>query len=269
MNKLPSSVAALPKSRFHIAVQLVLMTWFAAFGGQAFAWGKVAHQVVATLAASKLTPSARSEVDRLLALEVGATLQSISTWADEHRNPATGSWHYVNFPKGSCSYDAARDCPDGRCVVGAIEKQLEILASKGDDQSRMKALKYVVHFVADVHQPLHAGFAEDRGGNLYQVQFGGKGTNLHAIWDSGLVRGSYSDAETFAGKLAAAQTLAGRTDLSVVHAAQESCEIVSLPDFYPGRHIGQEYSERFVPLMEQRLVAAGARLSGLLNNALK
>ncbi len=64
------------------------------------------------------------EIDKLLALEPGATLESISTWADEHRNPATAAWHYINFPKGTCSYAAARDFPDGNCVVAAIDKQL-------------------------------------------------------------------------------------------------------------------------------------------------
>lgn len=85
-----------------------------------FAWGKEGHQVVANLAATQLTAKARAEVDRLLALEPGAILQTISTWADEHRNPQTASWHYVNFPRDTCAYDAARDCPDGNCVVGVI-----------------------------------------------------------------------------------------------------------------------------------------------------
>lgn len=83
----------------------------------AFGWGKEGHQVVANMAETQLSAKARAEVDRLLALETGATL-SISTWADEHRSPTTGSWHYVNFPRDTCTYDALRDCPDGNCVVG-------------------------------------------------------------------------------------------------------------------------------------------------------
>jgi hypothetical protein len=254
-------------------VQLFVITLLAIFASNAFAWGKVGHHVVATLAAAQLTSNARAEVDRLLAMEPGSTLQSISTWADEHRNPATASWHYLNFPRETCSYDAARDCPDGKCVVGAIERQLKILASKGDDENRLKALKYVVHFVADVHQPLHAGFGDDRGGNSYQVQFGGKGTNLHAVWDSGLMRLGEEGVEAFAGRLGAARQVGSLNgtalNLSVVNAAEESCRIVAGPDFYPGRHVGQEYPDRFVPVMEQRLVAAGGRLAGLLNKALK
>ena len=85
-----------------------------------FAWGVDGHRTIALIAQETLTPKARAEVDRLLTLEPGATMASVSTWADEHRNPATIKWHYVNFPRTSCEYDERRDCPDGSCVVGAI-----------------------------------------------------------------------------------------------------------------------------------------------------
>ncbi len=151
-------------------------------------WGSQGHQVVANLAQAQLSAKAKREVDRLLALEPVDTLSSISTWADEHRSPATAAWHYVNFPKNSCSYFAERDCPDGKCVVAAIGRQRDTLASTATDEVRLRALKYLVHLVADVHQPLHAGYGEDRGGNSYQLQAFMRGTNLHAFWDSGLIR---------------------------------------------------------------------------------
>ncbi len=123
-----------------------------------------------------------------MALEPDETLASISTWADEHRNPASAPWHYVNFPKDSCTYDPERDCPDGKCVVDAIAKQLEILSSGAANDKRLLAFKYAVHLVADVHQPLHAGYLEDRGGNTYQLQAFMRGSNLHALWDTGLIK---------------------------------------------------------------------------------
>ena len=84
-----------------------------------------------------------TEVDPLLALEPGATLASISTWADDTRTPSTAAWHYVNLPRDSgCRYDAARDCPDGQCVVAAIERQHKVLMSTAPDVDRLKALKY-------------------------------------------------------------------------------------------------------------------------------
>jgi len=146
------------------------------------AWGSEGHRLIAEVAESQLTATARAEVNRLLALEPGSTLGSISTWADEHRSPATAALHYVNFPRGGgCRYEPGQNCVNGACVVGAIERQTAVLASNAPDEARLKALKHVVHFVADVHQPLHAGFADDAGGNTYQLQAFRRGTNLHAL----------------------------------------------------------------------------------------
>lgn len=188
---------------------------------QAMAWGTEGHQVIASLAAAQLSAKARTEVVRLLALEPGATLSSISTWADERRNPSTGAWHYVNFPRDTCTFDAQRDCPDGSCVVGAIEKQLEILASGAPEEARLRALKYVVHFVGDIHQPLHAGYYDDKGGNKYQLQAFMRGSNLHALWDTGLIRNLSEDADALSARLLKSGTPSKASDLNVVHAAQE------------------------------------------------
>jgi nuclease S1 len=229
----------------------------------AHAWGTQGHQVIANLAYVQLTIKAKAEVDRLLALEPGATLASISTWADETRNKTTAPWHYVNFPRDTCTYDAARDCPEGQCVVGAIDKQLAILASTGPGEKRLNALKYIVHLVADVHQPLHAGYADDRGGNTYQVQAFGRGTNLHAMWDSGLIENMRLDTAAMTTKLLAMPIHAD--DLNAAHAAEESCRIVGTQGFYPERKVGPEYVERFTPVMEKQLAAAGVRLAAILN----
>ena len=191
LSKSPTAIAMYTTTIFRASVAIAT----ALLVSNAFAWGKEGHQVVASLAETQLSAKAHAEVDRLLALEPGATLQSISTWADEHRNPATGPWHYVNFPRNTCTYDAARECPDGNCVVGAITKQLEILSSSAPDDVRLKALKYVVHFEADVHQPLHTGYADDKGGNGYQLQAFMRGSNLHSFWDSGLIKNLNEDVD--------------------------------------------------------------------------
>lgn len=82
-----------------------------------------------------------------------------------------------------CSYERVRDCADGRCVVEGIERYVAVLRSKASDAERLVALKYVVHLIVDVHQPLHLGLREDKGGNLAQVQAFGRGSNLHRVWD--------------------------------------------------------------------------------------
>lgn len=233
-----------------------------------FAWGSQGHQVVALIAEAKLSPTAKNEVDRLLAREPGQTLASISTWADEHRNPATAAWHYVNFPRDTCQYVADRDCPDGRCVVGAIERQLDVLKSSESQERKLLALKYVVHFVADVHQPLHAGYADDRGGTQYQLQAFMRGSNLHALWDSGIIKSLNEVPDAMAVRLSRTSSNTSDVDTSAVQAAQESCAIVGTPGYYPERRVGQDYIDRFKPVLESRLLLAGRRLGRLLNRAL-
>jgi hypothetical protein len=230
---------------------------------QALSWGAEGHQVIAKPAEAQLTPKARGEVSRLLALEPDATMASISTWADEHRNPATATWHYVNFPRDNCTYAAERDCPDGKCVVGAINKQAEILGSNAPDDKRLLALKYVIHFVSDVHQPLHAGYGDDRGGNTYQLQAFMRGSNLHAVWDTGLIRYLNQDADSLTARLSKAGMSEATFD--TVKAAEESCRIVAKPSFYPGRLVDAPYIQEYTPVVEQRLRLAGARLAALLN----
>lgn len=231
--------------------------------GSAFAWGNEGHQIVALIAERNLTVAAKSKVDALLALEPGSTLASISTWADEHRSPATASWHYVNLPKGDCHYDAARDCPDGNCAVEAIEKQVANYRSNARPLERLKALKYIVHFVGDIHQPLHAGYAEDKGGNTYQIQAFGRGTNLHALWDTGMLQAIEPDATILARQLGAEPSVSA--NLVPAQWAEESCQIVGQADFYPPRQLPEKYVDVYGPTLKLRLGMAGLRLAAILN----
>jgi hypothetical protein len=246
-----------------------LMLFWYCWSTPALAWGSAGHQIVAGMAEKRLGKAARAEVKRLLALEPGQTLASISTWADEHRNAQSASWHYVNLPRGDCAYSPQRDCPDGHCVVAVIERQAQILASDATDAQRLLALKYLVHFVADVHQPLHAGYADDRGGNSWQLQAFGRGTNLHALWDTGLLQNLGDDAQSIAARLDNRLMPGGNAPWTAAQAAQESCRIVASPGFYPGRFVDAGYLEIFRPVIEDRLVLAAVRLADLLNRLLR
>jgi len=233
------------------------------------AWGVQGHQVVAAVAWQGLSPAARYQATRLLALEPGQTLVSVATWADEHRGPADAPWHYLNFPRGQCRFDAARDCPDGQCVVGAIERQRDILASKATDAERLQALKYLVHFVADIHQPLHAGYQDDRGGNTVQLRFLMRGSNLHALWDKGLIEQMGLDNEALIATVHARPLVAASALPTAVDMAEESCRIVAQPGFYPQGDPSAAYVASMTPLVLQRLALAGQRLAALLNQALQ
>jgi hypothetical protein len=233
----------------------------------AHAWGREAHRLVADLAMEQLTPAARVEADRLLALEPGASLASVSTWPDEFRSPTSSAWHYVNFRQGEpCGYSEVM-CPGGACIVAAIDRQGKLLASSAPGEERLKALKYIVHFVADLHQPLHAGFLEDRGGNQYQVQSFGRGSNLHAAWDVGLIENWPGGIEQLKQQVRARRAVdAGGTPADW---AEESCRIVSAPAFYPqGRVIEVDYQQRWAQTVIERLAHAASRLAQGLNVSL-
>jgi hypothetical protein len=225
------------------------------------------------IAETQLSPKARSGVERLLALEPGATLVSISTWADEHKNRATAPWHYINLPRGNCTYDRPRDCPDGNCLVEALRRQIEFLGSNATEEKRLQALKYVVHLVGDVHQPVHAGYSDDKGGNLYQIHSSGRGTNMHALWDSGLIKSLGEAPGVLAARLSKGlgeDRVGGATNnFDPVQAIEESCRIIGQEGFYPGHKVGSDYSNQYVLILERQLALAGTRLANLLNQLLK
>ncbi|UNK58078.1 S1/P1 nuclease [Pseudoxanthomonas daejeonensis] len=242
------------------------------------AWGALGHRLVARLAEDGLTPQARAGVARLLQGETEPTLAGIATWADELRgnDPALGKrsarWHYVNIGGDDCAYQAARDCPGGDCVVAALETQARILADPArTDAERRQALKFVVHFVGDAHQPLHAGHAGDRGGNDYQVNWRGKGSNLHSLWDSGMLNAQGLEEDAWLARLRALPAPAPVSPLPARAPqawAEQSCRLVIAPGFYPPGHvIDDAYVAAHLPAAETQLRLAGARLAATLNTA--
>lgn len=264
--------------RYFLAACSAALTAF--FSPVAAAWGPVGHRIVAELAERQLTPTAQKEIQTLLANESEPHLAGIANWADEIRNdPAqkelfdmTKRLHYVNFPKNDCHYKPERDCRDGQCVVAAIEHYRTIL---GDHRlkisTRNEALKFLVHFVGDIHQPLHAGRADDRGGNTYQINYHGEGWNLHSVWDSLLIESHSTDAHGYADELVAMKSkkVMGESNGSPADWAMQSCRLIEGKHIYPNSHvINDHYLDHFRPVAEQRLREAGDRLAELLNAVL-
>ncbi len=241
------------------------------------AWGPKGHRLVARLAEARLSPDARSEVLRLLAVERQESLADIANWADELRqnDPDLGRrsarWHFVNIGEHDCRYDAARACPGGDCIVEAIRAQSAILADRTrSDRERLQALKFVVHLVGDVHQPMHAGYARDRGGNTVQVNYRGRGSNLHALWDSTLLNAHSEDAYylRLRGERPR-RSQAADASLSPERWAERACRIVTRPGVYPASaRIGEDYIERHRPIAEEAIRQAGDNLARLLDRTL-
>ena len=245
----------------------------------ASAWGPQGHRLVAELAWQQLTPQAKAQIEPLLRGEPDPTLPGVANWADQLRSadPDLGrrsaSWHYVNIGGDGCVFSQPRDCSKGNCVVDTIPAQAQLLADASQPAAaRAQALKFLVHFIGDIHQPLHAGHAEDKGGNTVQINFQGKGSNLHRLWDSGLLNTAELDDSRYLQRLRADSvdpvktTVSGSLTTRAASWAEQSCAIVVTPGFYPARaKVGDAYVTQWLPVAEQQLRLGGNRLASVLN----
>jgi len=244
------------------------------------AWDATGHAIVAILAEERLTPQTRAAVTALLD---GQSMADVSSWPDQVRNQQTAPWHYVNIEIEETQYEPSRHCPNRQCVIAQIERFRATLADGSiDTAKRQRALKYLVHFVGDLHQPLHAGQNHDRGGNDVQVEFLGQAINpftkqpwnLHQVWDNGLLDRYAPDmsqaVERVNGWLAR-QEEAALAQGSVVDWVLESHDQARdhAYVFSPDRHLGEAYLQDNLPVVEAQLARAGVRLAAMLNRALE
>ncbi|MEQ8820672.1 MAG: S1/P1 nuclease [Sumerlaeia bacterium] len=176
------------KSVFSItALTLALLTLMPA---SLFAWGRDGHAIVGLIAEAHLTPEAKAAVAELL--EPGESLATVASWADEVRpdRDHTRPWHYANWTLTSPTptYDLLTEQPEGN-VVWAVQANAERAFNPAEPKlNRQEALKFAVHFVGDMHQPLHLGMEADRGANSVYVSWEGESSNLHRTWDSSVIR---------------------------------------------------------------------------------
>jgi nuclease S1 len=266
------------KFRRSKTLRVVIATTLAAsmMASPVWAWGRVAHRVAGKITEARLTPAAKAAVAALL--EPGESIDNVSTWADDYRRDhrESGPWHYINIPITEPRYDA-KFVPEEGCVVTKIDEFRKILAdAKAPRAERQKALKFVIHFVQDMHQPLHVGHRGDRGGNDTQVQFFDNGTNMHSVWDSGLIEhANKTEAEwvaalskTITTELADSWSKGGPPDW-----ANESLDIARGAYLFPpantelkkGAKLYQPYQDANLPLAERRVTQAGVRLAWILN----
>lgn len=171
--------------RLYYLSWLLLFTTQSAFGF--VDWGKTGHHIIAKVAETRLTKTAHAKISDLLA---SASLVEVSSFADEIRSKPTyrkyASWHYVNIPDGQ-SYRAGKKNPKGDLIQAITHCINQIKRSESSREEKAFFLKLLIHFVGDAHQPLHVGRANDRGGNTIRLQWFGKQTNLHRIWDNHLI----------------------------------------------------------------------------------
>jgi hypothetical protein len=246
------------------------------------AWGPEGHHVTVILAEKHLTPDTAAQVKMLLGSE---SLLDASVWADNYRHdhPETGPWHYIDIPLQDTTIDLRRECPSGDCVLAKTETFLAVLKdTHADHTAKAEALRYVIHFVGDLHQPLHDQDNNDKGGNARLVQLGthvpppGLTDNLHWLWDTGLIERVNSNdqalAEIIRLKITDADLTAwaqgGVEDwILEAHRLAQTAAYQGLGSANPAV-ITPEYERQADQVIETQLARAGVRLAFLLNKAL-
>jgi hypothetical protein len=264
-------------------IALVVIAAAVVMPSVAWAWGNEGHEVVALIAASELSPAAKAQVEQLLGGDAASAMADVSTWADKIRRdrPETGPWHYVNIQITSAGYDAARDCPNDACVVAQVQRDAAIVGDRTLAQPvRAEALRFLIHFVGDLHQPFHAGDNHDRGGNEVRVVLNGENKNLHAVWDTAVVEALGDDPGTVAPALEGQITVEEKRQWSqgsVVDWANQSFQIAKTKIYatLPGSGgtdapviLLPDYPHREADVTRTQLERAGVRLATLLNKEL-
>lgn len=238
-----------------------------------------------------MTPDAHAQATTLLGGGQDIFVAA-ATWADEIRSarPETYNWHFVDIPVGSEHYDAARDCPPtdkGDCVIAEIARaKVEVVDTGRSIELRGESLKYLIHFVGDLHQPLHAIDNKDRGGNDVKVLAlrgdEGRNTNLHAAWDTGLINLSDETEAARAERLLSKplEIHPGDLDLDPVKWAEQSHDLArrvtyAYPSFSPTGPgpdlvtLDEAYRTHAAAAIDHQLALGGYRLAALLNAILK
>lgn len=274
-----------------------------------FAWGPEGHGLVAAIAEAHLEQHPKVEVLRLLGAEKLTHLDEISSWADAVRDarPETGPGHFVDIPLKAKQYSRKRDChydkddhrvADLTCIVVMLPQWVAVLADKTkSDPERLEALKWVVHFAGDIHQPLHAENNNDRGGNKVHLTYYGKNTELHAVWDGGVIEHHYgwTLGPNFSFDHQAVRKAAHGLDNGISKSARTTwltqgastnlksetpqwanwshhlalAAYDNLPAAPQKQGWENAYQRYAWPVIKTQISAAGIRLAGILNAALK
>lgn len=236
---------------------------------EVFFWGQNGHRATGKIAENHLKKKAKKKIDKLLN---GQSLAFVSTFADEIKSDRAYSkyysWHYINMDLDE-SYSDTKKNPKGDLVTG-INKCIEVLKDKNSsDEDKSFHLKMLVHFVGDLHQPMHIGQREDKGGNTIQVQWFGKGTNLHAVWDTKMIEDwnmSYLELADNAKNLSKKQIEAIEAG-TLVDWVEEVHKVTKkvYSSVKAGENLRYRYSYEHFGTVRDQLQRGGIRLAKILN----
>jgi hypothetical protein len=232
-------------------------------------WGMKGHRATGEIAEKHLNKKAKRALKKLLD---GESLAFVSTYGDEiksdDRYRSYGPWHYVNFPFDS-TYETHPKSEKGDLIAG-IQTCISVLKNEtASREERVFHLKMLVHFIGDLHQPLHVGMAADRGGNQFQVLWFDEGTNLHSVWDTKMIESynmSFSELASNTTQLSEAQLqIIQQGDvLDWMRESRELCTEI-YADTKTGENLGYQYMYKYVNVARFQMQKGGIRLAVLLN----
>lgn len=242
----------------------------------AFAWGQEGHRIVGVNALLLLDDAARAAIVEILGSDSDQAIAEACFWPDTVRETPQWAWsapmHYVNIPRGVHHYERERDCADGMCVTEAILKYADQLSQPGlDAEQRWQAFSWLCHLTGDLHQPLHTGYRDDRGGNSVDIEYKGKAGNLHQFWDRVVIRERLGRGDDWARPYPVDSAWASIPDYwipgNVKSWTDESHALVGSSAYPPGRVIDGFFADQSWLIIRQQWQKASNRLARVINAA--
>lgn len=233
----------------------------------ALAWGPTGHRATGLIAEQYLSKKAKKKLQQLLN---GQSLAMAATWMDEIRSDSTYDnmvdWHWVTIQDGE-TYEQSKKNPKGD-VIESIERIVAALKSKKlSPKEEVEHIKILIHLIGDIHQPLHVGGGNDRGGNDVKIMWFRVDSNLHRVWDSDMIddsKLSYTELAQSLDKPSTSQLQSWQKATVREWAAESVSYRKEVYDYGQGK-LGYTYSYKYFPIVRTRLLQAGVRLAAVLN----
>lgn len=249
------------------------------YSAEAYSWGVTGHRAIAEIAERHLTKKTKLKIKQILGNE---KLAAVANWPDMIKSDTlniykeTEVWHYVNVKSGLNFKEfevSIKDLNTPNLYSQILKLESVLKDKKAAKKDKAFALKFLIHLVGDLHQPLHVGHAEDLGGNQIQLSFFRENTNLHSLWDSKLVdfqKYSYTEFADVLDRKPMAEVQkfqSGKLENWVFESYTKAASIYFHTK--PNTNYSYDYNYRFSPLLEQQLLVGGLRLAKVLNEVLQ
>ena len=256
------------------------------YSPEAVSWGRDGHTAIGVLAVNQLQPEALQQLESILKPLTRQAVAEACTWPDDYREAEEGEWsgplHYINIPRGEEVYTEPRDCPEQphsagqpakHCATEAIKFYArELVRPQATDEKRWRSFAWLCHLVADLHQPMHAGFADDRGANDVKVVFRDWEMNLHHFWDSALINQRAGSWQYLVGQLNPFPPVQVGSEWSpsMVNDWTNNSHRLAKEKAYPANpQIDEAFSQQSWELVQQQISLAAVHLALIINSELK